>query len=136
MARGNDGVDHLYCSWGVKKGLERWNRILIPALAIMIIILAGFSLTLEGAAKGVAFLFTPDWKKLADPNVYLTALGHIIQAARNHNRSLGRLVGSPKEGLADLKQGFDFCCYATDTALYQGALIAGISELRSAINDG
>lgn len=60
---------------GVKKGLERWNRILIPALAIMIIILAGFSLTLEGAAKGVAFLFTPDWKKLADPNVYLTALG-------------------------------------------------------------
>jgi 2-dehydro-3-deoxyglucarate aldolase/4-hydroxy-2-oxoheptanedioate aldolase len=68
--------------------------------------------------------------------VYLTALGHIIQAARNHNRSLGRLVGSPKEGLADLKQGFDFCCYATDTALYQGALIAGISELRSAINDG
>ncbi|MDB3954354.1 hypothetical protein N9452_10795, partial [Alphaproteobacteria bacterium] len=22
------------------------------------------------AAKGVAFLFTPDWKKLADPNVY------------------------------------------------------------------
>ena len=60
---------------GVKKGLERWNRILIPALAIMVILLAGFSLTLDGAAKGVAFLFTPDWKKLADPNVYLLALG-------------------------------------------------------------
>ena len=68
--------------------------------------------------------------------VYLTTLERIIQAAKNHNRSLGRLVGSPKEGLADLKQGFDFCCYATDSALYQGALIAGISELRNAINDG
>lgn len=60
---------------GVKNGLERWNRILIPTLAILVIILAAYSLTLDGAAKGVAFLFTPDWSKLADPNVYLTALG-------------------------------------------------------------
>ena len=65
---------------------------------------------------------------------YLTAQDRIIQAARTHNLSLGRLVSSPQEGLAHLRKGFDFCCYATDTALYQGALIAGLNELRGAID--
>ena len=65
---------------------------------------------------------------------YLGALKHIIQAAKKHNVSLGRLVGSPHEGLTDLRQGFDFCCYSTDSSLYQNALISGLAELRSAVN--
>ena len=65
---------------------------------------------------------------------YLAAQNRIIQAANTHNLSLGRLVGSPQEGLAYLQMGFDFCCYSTDTALYQGALIAGLNELRGAID--
>jgi NSS family neurotransmitter:Na+ symporter len=60
---------------GVENGLERWNEILIPMLAVLVIGIAIYSLTLEGASKGLAFLFSPDWSKLADPNVYLTALG-------------------------------------------------------------
>lgn len=63
--------------------------------------------------------------------VYLAALEKIITAAKTHGLSLGRLVASPSEGLADLKRGFDFCCFATDTSLYQRALISGISELRN-----
>ena len=63
---------------------------------------------------------------------YLAALAKIIEAAKVHGLSLGRLVSSPDEGLADLRKGFDFCCLATDTGLYQRALITGISELRSA----
>ncbi len=67
---------------------------------------------------------------------YLAALDRIIRAAKSHGCALGRLVGSPEEGRADLKLGFDFCCYATDTALYQNALIAGLSELRSSEHEG
>jgi 2-dehydro-3-deoxyglucarate aldolase/4-hydroxy-2-oxoheptanedioate aldolase len=63
---------------------------------------------------------------------YLAALAKIIEAAKVHGLSLGRLVSSPDEGLADLRKGFDFCCLATDTGLYQRALITGISQLRSA----
>ena len=66
---------------------------------------------------------------------YLAALERIVQAGQRHNVSLGRLVGSPEEGLADLRQGFDFCCYGTDTALYQRALSTGLAELRSLAND-
>lgn len=65
---------------------------------------------------------------------YLAAQDRIIQAAKAHGLSLGKLVGSPQEGLEHLRKGFDFCCYATDTALYQGALIAGLNELRGAID--
>jgi 2-dehydro-3-deoxyglucarate aldolase/4-hydroxy-2-oxoheptanedioate aldolase len=65
---------------------------------------------------------------------YLAALEKIIQAAKTRGLSLGRLVGSPAEGLTDLQKGFDFCCLATDTGLYQRALIEGISELRSAVD--
>jgi 2-dehydro-3-deoxyglucarate aldolase/4-hydroxy-2-oxoheptanedioate aldolase len=63
---------------------------------------------------------------------YVTAFDKIVAAAKKHNRSLGRLVMTPAEGIADIKRGFDFCCYGTDTSLYQRALKAGISELRSA----
>ena len=67
---------------------------------------------------------------------YLEALNHIVAAAKNHDRSLGRLVASPQEGLHDIEQGFDFICYGTDTAIYQGALIHGISALKGAAKDG
>lgn len=63
---------------------------------------------------------------------YLAALDCIVQAAKKHNLALGRLVSSVEEGLVDLKQGFDFCCYGTDTALYQRALITGLADLRCA----
>ena len=67
---------------------------------------------------------------------YLEALIHIVAAAKKHHRSLGRLVASPQEGLHDIRQGFDFICYGTDTAIYQGALIHGISALRDATKNG
>ena len=55
----------------------------------------------------------------------------IVAAAKKHGKALGRLVGSVDEGMADLQQGFDFCCYGTDTMLYQRVLMQGLDELRS-----
>ncbi|MCR6111972.1 sodium-dependent transporter [Bacillus sp. A301a_S52] len=61
--------------FGVKKGIELSNKIFMPLLAIIIIILSGYSLTLDGAGDGLAFLFSPDWSVLKDPNVYSSAIG-------------------------------------------------------------
>ena len=66
-----------------------------------------------------------------DHPVYRAAFDDIVAAGKRHNKALGRLVGTVDEGLADLQQGFDFCCYGTDTMLYQRALNHGLSELRS-----
>ncbi|MFT7134873.1 MAG: NSS family neurotransmitter:Na+ symporter [Akkermansiaceae bacterium] len=60
---------------GVRQGIERLNRILIPVLAVIIIVLAGFSLSLPNSDVGVSFLLTPDWSVLTKPEVYAAALG-------------------------------------------------------------
>jgi NSS family neurotransmitter:Na+ symporter len=44
---------------GVAKGIERWNRILMPLLLVMLAILAVRVLTLPGGIKAVGFLFKP-----------------------------------------------------------------------------
>lgn len=60
---------------GVKKGIEKANKIMMPLLGIILLLLAGYSLTLGGAKAGLTFLFSPDWEAFRNPNVYLTALG-------------------------------------------------------------
>jgi NSS family neurotransmitter:Na+ symporter len=60
---------------GISKGIERWNKILMPTLGVLIIILAIRSLTLPGASAGVDFLFSPDFSALSAEAV-LVALGH------------------------------------------------------------
>ena len=49
---------------GIRGGIERASRWMMPLLFIFFIILAIRSLTLDGAMEGVRFLFVPDWSLL------------------------------------------------------------------------
>jgi NSS family neurotransmitter:Na+ symporter len=69
------GASVLVVAGGINGGIELFNRWLMPLLALIVIGLAGYSLSLENAGAGVAFLFTPDWSVLARPKVYVAALG-------------------------------------------------------------
>jgi NSS family neurotransmitter:Na+ symporter len=60
---------------GVAAGIERWSKMLMPALAILLVLLVVRSLTLPGAWEGVKFLFYPDFSKLTVTGI-LDALGH------------------------------------------------------------
>ena len=60
---------------GVSKGVERWSRILMPALLIMMLVLLGNSLTLDGFGKAVQFLFGFHQDKFTAAGA-LAALGH------------------------------------------------------------
>ena len=60
---------------GVRDGLERASRYLMPALFVILIILVVQGLALPDANKGVAFLFEPDWSKI-NAQTFLLALGH------------------------------------------------------------
>ncbi len=60
--------------WFGVRGIERVAKVLIPSLAIMVAILALRAVTLPGAERGLAFLFTPDWSALASPKIWLEAL--------------------------------------------------------------
>ena len=59
---------------GVKKGIEKYTKILMPVLVVLIIILIIRSVTLEGAGEGLKFLFKPDFSKITG-SVILSALG-------------------------------------------------------------
>lgn len=60
---------------GVKDGIERYAKILMPMLVVIIIVLDVRAVTLEGAGEGLRFLFHPDFSKLSSEAV-LSALGH------------------------------------------------------------
>ncbi len=60
---------------GVQKGIERYSKVLMPILLIIIIILDIRAVTLPGAGEGLRFLFHPDFSKLTFEGV-LSALGH------------------------------------------------------------
>ena len=69
------GVTMIVVLGGIKRGIERLNRVLMPLLVLILLGLAAHSLTLDGAAKGLAFLFTPQWDLMLRPDIYLAALG-------------------------------------------------------------
>ena len=60
---------------GIRHGIEAANRLLMPLLCLIVIGLAAYSLSLDGAEKGLAFLFSPDWSAFTRPSVYVAAIG-------------------------------------------------------------
>ncbi|NFN88082.1 sodium-dependent transporter [Clostridium sporogenes] len=60
---------------GVSNGIERLNKIIMPFLFIIFIILTIRSLTLPGANKGLEYLFIPRWESLLKVNTWIMALG-------------------------------------------------------------
>lgn len=68
------GLTTFIISKGVKGGIERWTKVLMPLLFILILFLAVRALTLPGAEKGIAFYLKPDFSKL-NGTVILYALG-------------------------------------------------------------
>ena len=59
---------------GVKKGIERFTKVTMPLLFILIVIIVAYGLTLPGAGKGVEYLIKPDFSKIT-PSVITSAMG-------------------------------------------------------------
>lgn len=62
---------------GVKNGIELANRFLMPALIIIAVIVAGYTLTLPGALEGAAWYLTPDLSRFSFRTV-LAAMGQMF----------------------------------------------------------
>ena len=67
-------LTHIIIVKGVKKGIERSSKILMPVLFILILLLTACSVSLPGAEKGISFLLNPDFGKVT-PDVFLGAMG-------------------------------------------------------------
>src|SRR5690606_6859081 len=63
---------------GVKKGIELANRIFIPTLVVVFLIVVIRAVTLDGALLGLDAFFKPDWGAITNPQVWVAAYGHIF----------------------------------------------------------
>lgn len=63
--------------FGVEKGIERVNSVLMPALIIMALGIAIFVLTLPGALEGAAYYLVPDFSKFS-AELVINALGQMF----------------------------------------------------------
>ena len=61
-------------SAGVKSGIELFNRISLPVLFVLIVVIMVYSLTLPGSAEGVRYMLKPDFGKIT-PSVVASAMG-------------------------------------------------------------
>jgi NSS family neurotransmitter:Na+ symporter len=94
------------------KGIERLNRILLPALIVMLVIITIRGVTLEGASDGLNVLLTPDFSALLNPDVWVAAYGQVFF--------------SLSVGFATM---ITYASYlAKDTDLSNSGLIAGLSN--------
>ena len=59
---------------GVSKGLEKANRILIPSLFILLIIIAFVSLSMPSGYKGLEYMFTINIEHFYNPTIWIEAL--------------------------------------------------------------
>lgn len=117
------GITALIVVAGVKNGIERYSKILMPVLFFLVLLLAIRSLTLPGAYAGVEFLFKPDFSKITS-KAALAALG---QAFFSLSLGMGCIItyGSyvnKKENLFKIS----FMSAAADTGF---AILAGLAVI-------
>ncbi len=59
---------------GVKQGLEKANRILIPSLFVLLIIIAFISLSMPNGIKGLEYMFSIDMNHFSNSTIWIEAL--------------------------------------------------------------
>jgi len=109
---------------GVKNGIEKYAKILMPLFLVLLLILVVRSVSLEGGREGLVFLFKPDFSQIREApfRIILEALG---QAFFSLSIGMGTLItyGSyikKKENLA----GTAVSVVVADTSV---AIIAGLA---------
>ncbi|MBX7150409.1 sodium-dependent transporter [bacterium] len=81
-------VTALIVAGGVQKGIEKWSKIMMPALVLILLFLIGYAFTLDNAMKGVEFYLVPNFSLVTGKTVY-TALS---QAFFSLSLGMGALI--------------------------------------------
>jgi len=107
---------------GVEHGIERWAKILMPILLLLMLLVIVRGLTLPGAGAGLEFYLKPDFSKV-DGRVVLAALG---QAFYSLSLGMGAMItyGSYLPKRSNLRvAGLSVAAFDTGIALLAGFMI-------------
>ena len=64
-----------FMSFGIAKGIEKVNKIMMPAFYVLFIFLAIRIALLPGSGAGYVYMFKPDWSAMANPQTWVYAMG-------------------------------------------------------------
>ncbi|AWB26306.1 sodium-dependent transporter [Halococcoides cellulosivorans] len=70
-------VNYVILQLGVEDGLERANKLFVPFIWVLVILLAVRGLMLPSGLEGLEFYLTPDFGALTDPGIWIAAFGQI-----------------------------------------------------------
>ena len=106
---------------GIKGGIERFSKFMMPLLFVIVLAIAVYALTLPGAQKGVDYLFNPDFSKIDGKSV-AAALGQAF-----FSLSLGFGTILTYASYVSKKENVMFQSSATAVSDLMFALIAGVA---------
>jgi len=115
-------VTALIVHGGVQGGIEKWSKILMPILFVLLLGLIIYANTLEGASKGLSFYLKPDFSKITG-RVALAALG---QAFFSLSLGMGLMITygsyvSKKDNM--VTSGVAIAFFDTLIAIFAGLII-------------
>ncbi len=117
------GITASIITAGVKQGIEKWSKRLMPTLFVILIFLIIYVIQLPGADIGLSQFISPDFAQLRNPQLVLSAMG---QAFFSLSIGVGGMMiyGSYlKKGEQLGKLTFSIATLDTCVALLAGLLI-------------
>ena len=106
---------------GIKDGIEKFSKVMMPLLFFMVLAIAIYSMTLPGAKAGLDYLFNPDFSKITG-KACAAALGQAF-----FSLSLGFGTIMTYASYVDKKENILFQSTATAVSDLMFALIAGMA---------
>ncbi|MBC8531236.1 sodium-dependent transporter [Gehongia tenuis] len=107
---------------GVKRGIEKANKFLMPALVVLSVVVAVYAVTLPGAGEGVKYYLMPDFSKFS----IKTVLGALGQMFYSMSLAMGIMItyGSYMKKEADIEKSVkQIEWFDTGIALLAGLMI-------------
>ena len=106
---------------GIKGGIEKFSKIMMPLLFVMVLGIAIYSITLPGAKAGLDYLFNPDFSKI-DAKACASALGQAF-----FSLSIGFGTIMTYASYVSKKENVMFQSTATAVSDLAFALVAGVA---------
>lgn len=106
---------------GIKDGIEKFSKVMMPLLFVIVVFIAIYSITLPGSGSGIDYLFNPDFSKITGRSC-AAALGQAF-----FSLSLGFGTIMTYASYVDKNENIMFQSTATAVSDLVFALIAGVA---------
>lgn len=115
-------MTHFVVSRGVESGIERFSKVMMPVLLVIIVVLMCFSLTMPGAGEGLRFLLRPDFSKVTT-GVVLSAMGQAFFSLSVGLGCLATYASYFKKETPLVSSAFNVCMLDSLVAILSGFII-------------